>query len=108
MTNIETATVRAGATIWSSDDPRTIRTVTADPYEAYRLDAGEFLVTSWNGYITIGRLTGRTRRFWGIDCPTIERFEIDTVATADGAIIGVKGTPIAGTYAVRSENVVTV
>jgi hypothetical protein len=94
-----------GTTVWETDDPTKIRVVVGDPWEAYRLNPGEFLLESWNGYRTIGRLTGRTRIFWGIACPTIERFAIETYADADGVILGRTAEPIAGTLAVRPEHV---
>ena len=33
----------------------------------------------YTGYRCFGRLTGRTRRMFGHDCPTIERIAIETV-----------------------------
>lgn len=109
MTTTHTIPVRIGATVFESDRPNNspYRTVMADGSGAYDLDEGEFLVVSYHGYHTIGRLTGRTRRFWNRhDCPTIERFEIETYADADGVIRGRKSDRIAGTCAVRSENLV--
>ena len=91
-----------GTTIWSSEDTSAHRTVITT--QEIRLDEGEFVVESHFGYRTIGRLTGRTRQFWGIACPTIERFEIETVVI-DGAIWGVRGEAIAGTFAVRPERI---
>lgn len=107
MTTTHTIPVRIGATVFESDRPNNspYRKVEADRYEAYDLDEGEFLVVSSLGYHTIGRLTGRTRRFWQWhDCPTIERFEIETYADADGVIRGRKSDRIAGTCAIRPEN----
>ena len=49
--------------------------------------------------------TGRTRRFWGKDCPTFYRYAVET-AVVDGALWGVKGERMAGTYATNPENVV--
>lgn len=55
------------------------------------------------GTFTFARPTGRTRNFWGIACPTFERFEVETVVI-DGAIWGVPGDRIPGTFATRPEN----
>jgi hypothetical protein len=74
-----------------------------NPGDAIKLEDGEFLVKSHSGYITIGRLTGRTRRIFNMDCPTIERYEIETIADTDGVIWGVKGERISGTLACRPE-----
>lgn len=49
--------------------------------------------------------TGRTARIFGLDCPTVERFEIDTVATTGGAIMAQVGARIPGTFAVRPDAV---
>lgn len=76
-----------------------------NPGDAISLEDGEFLVKSHNGYTTIGRLTGRTRHIFNVDCPTIERFEIETIADTDGVIWGVKGDRIPGTLACRPETI---
>lgn len=59
---------------------------------------------------TFAVLSGRTRRQWGMACPTVERFAVDTVVRrrADGvdAIFGVPGDRIPGTFVTRPENVV--
>lgn len=104
-----TLTVRVSATCWLTHDTTALRHVVQDRYDAYDLDPGEFLVESYHGYIAIARLTGRTRRFFGIDCPTIERFEVETYAAADGTIRGRKGQHRLGpTMATRPENLRTV
>ena len=102
-TIIATPTAAVGATVWLTDDVYNTRTVIADRWQAYGLAAGEMLVESHNGYITIGVWTGNTRKFWGVDCPTIARFEVDTFADIDGVLMGRKGVRIAGTSAIRPE-----
>jgi len=102
MTSTQTATVNTNTTIWNTADTvKMRRVVTANDI---KLNDGEFVIQCHLGYRTIGVLTGRTRTFWGIACPTIQRFEIDTVVI-DGAIWGVRGEAIDGTFAVRPENV---
>jgi hypothetical protein len=107
MSNTATATATTatiGATVWLSEDTYNTCKVIADRWEAYELPEGGMLLESWNGYITIGVLTGRTRRFFGnIVCPTIDRYEVETFATADGVIMGRMGDRIAGTSAIRPE-----
>ena len=78
-----TANIEAeiGATVWSVDDKNQRRSVVADLFDAYDLADGEFLIRAWTGYVTIGRFTGRTRKFFRIDRPTIERYEVETYAT---------------------------
>ncbi len=93
--------IRVGALVWNTTDTNDTRTVIRG--DALRLAEGEIVMESENtGYLTIGVLTGRTRKFWGMDCPTIQRYEIDTVVI-NGAIWGVRGTPISGTFAVRPD-----
>lgn len=101
-------TVRVGATVFNPADPNAgnLRHVIADTWEAYRLNDGEFLMETYHGYRTVGRLTGRTRKVFGLDCPTIERFEIETYAE-NGVVLGRKSDKIIGTLAVRPENVET-
>ena len=87
---------RIGSVVFDAANPNgngAYRTVAADPTQAFTLDDGEFLIVSHNGYTTIGRLTGRTRRCWGIACPTIERYEVETYATVEGVILGRRGDP---------------
>jgi hypothetical protein len=90
-------------TVWNTGDVRQIRRVIDTPQEL-RLEPGEFVLVCHNGYRTVGVLTGRTRRFWDISCPTLERYEVDTVVI-DGAIWGVRGARLPGTYAVRPERI---
>ena len=97
--------IRLGATVWDTNDTARTRTVANDPSGAIVLEEGEFLILSYHGYHTIGRLTGRTRQFWHMACPTIERFEVETYATPEGVIMGRRGERIPGTMAVRAENV---
>jgi len=98
-------TVKLGATVFNPSPWNSVlRHVVGDPFEAYRLADDEFLIETHHGYRTIGRLTGRTRKVFGLDCPTIERFEIETYAE-NGVILGRKSDKIIGTLAVRPENV---
>ena len=64
-----------------------------------------FVVESPLGTLSFCRFTGRTRRMWGIDFPTVERFTIETVVRtrADGvdAIFGVAGDRIPGMWAMH-------
>lgn len=108
-TNHTAAGIRIGSVVFNAADPNrnhesAYRSVCADP--AYiKLQADEFCILSYAGYLTIGRLTGRTRKCWGIDCPTIERFEVTTFADSDGVIWGDRGDRIPGTSDIRPENV---
>ena len=52
------------------------------------------------------RLTGRAVTRYGDRCPTIERFAVDTVVE-DGAIVGVPGDRVPGTFYVHPASVVT-
>jgi len=98
-------TVKLGASLFNPAEPAGLfRTVIGDPFEAYRLADDEFLIETHHGYRTVGRLTGRTRKVFGLNCPTIERFEIETYAE-NGVILGRKSDKIIGTLAVRPENV---
>ena len=49
-----------------------------------------------------GRLSGRTVQKWNMACPTIELYRINTVVI-DGAIWGVRGDRVPGTWAIRPE-----
>jgi hypothetical protein len=103
--NTLTATVRPGAYVVPADQPNgPARTVIVTPQELRPAD-GMFVIESDLGYRTFGRLTGRTRRCFGMACPTIERFEVDTVADEDGSLWGDPGQPILGTLATRPDNV---
>lgn len=104
MTTTTRITPKLGSIVFFTADTACIRRVGFD--QAIRLEEGEFLVTSYLGYNTIGRMTGRTRKFFrGLACPTIERFDIDTVVI-DGAIWGVRGDRLPGTFATRPENII--
>jgi hypothetical protein len=103
-TTTTTATPRVGATVFDTrGDQAVYRTVIATPQEL-RCPDGWFVVQSWTGYRTFARLTGRTARRWNLDCPTIVRYEVDTVADADGSIWGVPGAQIPGTLAINPAN----
>lgn len=101
-------TVKTTAIIVRSDDQRRSGRVVTDPCEGYPAPAGMFLVNTGSDadpWFSFGMLTGRTRMRWAMACPTIVRFEVDTVAI-DGVIYGVPGRRIAGTWLTRPENVV--
>lgn len=90
--------------VWNTENTHDTRRVIPTP-QYLRPAPGMFVVESENtGYMTFARLTGDTRRFWGIACPTIKRFTINTVADPDGSIWGDPGEPIPGTFAIRPEN----
>jgi len=103
MTTTQATTVRINSTVWSTTDPNRTQTVILCP--EIKLVEPEFVIECRLGSRTIGVLTGRTRRIWGMDCPTIQRYQIDTVVI-DGAIWGVRGEPIKGTFAVNPAQVV--
>jgi hypothetical protein len=93
---------------WSSDD--TSKTYEPqNPYlaerQGYVLGEGEFLLATWNGWHTIARPTGRTRKFWHVACPTYVRYEVETVADEAGVIWGVAGERLPGTVAVHPSHV---
>jgi len=81
----------------------------AAPESWDRLPGGDdwFVVANRHiGYRTYARFTGRSRKFWGVHCPTIERFEIETTVEWDRGkptIVGVLGDRITGTWFVRPE-----
>lgn len=112
MTPTATNTVKVGAIVVRSDDNRRSGHVAA--LRDYDLEtvAGMFLVntgTTNDPWFSYGMLTGRTRQRWGMACPTIVRFKVDTVVRIiDGSpsIVGVPGNRIAGTWVTRPENVV--
>ena len=105
-------TVTPGRSVVSTDTKRYATVVS--PAECAGLIAapGMFVLntgTADDPYYTFALLTGRTRRQWGMDMPTIRRFEVDTVVREiDGryAIVGVPGAAIVGTFMTRPENVV--
>jgi methyl coenzyme M reductase gamma subunit len=96
--NTTTNTPAINATVWDAND--TTRTRTVAIANDVRLADDEFIIECRYGYRTIGVLTGRTRKFFGIDCPTIERYEIETTVI-DDAIWGVRGAKVPGTFATR-------
>lgn len=103
-------TLKIGSVICRSDDHTRIGTIVTDPCEGYPAPAGTFLIntgTEASPWYTFGILTGRTRQRWGIACPTIARFHVDTISR-DGTILGVPGKAITGTWVTRPENVVAV
>ena len=97
--------VHLGATVWETGNTARFRSVIADAWQAYDLEPGDFLMQTWHGAITIGTFTGSSRKFWGVDCPTLRRYDVETYATDGGQIRGRKGERIAGTSAVRPEYV---
>ena len=71
------------------------------PDQEICLEDGEFQINGPNGIRRIGRLTGRTRRIRGINCPTINLYDIDTVVEMVGempVIIGRAGDKLPGTW----------
>lgn len=70
--------------------------------------------TEDNPWFVFARLTGRTRRQWGMAMPTIDLFQVDPVVLdtvmPDGivrpSIWGVPGRRMVGTWMTRPENVV--
>jgi len=98
-------TPKTHAIVWKANDIAQTFNVIADTHGAYVLGAGEFLIKTYTGLIFIAAFTGRTRQFFGLACPTAVRYDIDTIATADGVILGVKGQKIAGTVAIRPDYV---
>lgn len=88
-----------GRMAWSTTNLDQTRTVVDTPQEL-RPEDDMFVLECRFGTWTFGRMTGRTRKFYGMDCPTIERFEVDTVVI-DGAIWGTPGASIPGTFAIH-------
>jgi|GEM_PF-6640990 len=50
-----------------------------------------------------GKMTGRTTQKWDMACPTVELYEVDTIADEAGVIWGVRGKRVPGMWAVRPE-----
>lgn len=98
------AMVTPGKLIFNTDKPDDTRIIVA-PESYDRLpDLSWFVAESAHtGYRTYCRATGRTRQCWGIACPTIERYEIETIADDEGVIWGVPGARIAGIWAGRAD-----
>ena len=104
-TTTKPATVRTGSIVFNSAGASNGYHVATTPQEI-QLAPGEFVISNRWGYRTIGRLTGRTRRHFGLDCPTIDRFEVETFADEDGVIWGRRSDErIPGPAATRPENV---
>lgn len=99
------AMVTPGKLIFNTEDAGKSTRVIVTPHSADRLpDLAWFVVESdFTGARTYCRATGRTRKCWGIDCPTIERYEIETIADDEGVIWGVPGARIPGIWAGRPD-----
>ena len=104
MTNTtdKTPIVALDALIWLVSDDRRDFKVKIDSFDAYLTSPPEFLIENRIGEIYIARLTGRTIRQYGMDCPTIERFAVRTIAI-DGVLYGTRDGLIDGLLAVRPE-----
>lgn len=102
-------TVKLGSILVSANDHTVDRNVVATPSELLP-DPGMFVLVSYNGLRSFGKLTGRTTTRWAMTVPTVERFDVETVVIEreDGvsAIYGIPGKRIAGTFVTRPENVV--
>lgn len=106
-TTTPTPTVKAGSIVVRADDDSRTGMVVTDRTEAYVAPAGMFLIntgTADSPWFTFGMLTGRTRQRWGMACPTIARFTVETIAR-DGVILGVPGDRIPVTWTTRPENI---
>lgn len=97
-------TVSEDALVFLTQDPTTTYNIKRDTFEQYLTEPDEFLIESRFGYIYIARLTGRTCQRFGIACPTVERYEVDTIADERGVIYGARGGKVPGTLAVRPEH----
>lgn len=106
-TTIDTSAplIKTGALIFRCNEPSVTRTIV--PTESWDDVPGFdwFVTEDAIGYRTYNVFTGRTRKFWGMDCPTIERWEVETFATEDGVIMGRPLRRLPGTWATRPENV---
>lgn len=74
--------VTAGWPIFDTTDPngvRAPRTVLPESWDACLTP--DMFVVEWTntGARAFAKFTGRTRRQWGIDCPTVVLFDIETV-----------------------------
>lgn len=112
MTGNQVVTVKVGARVTSNTDLAYSGVVVAEPVDGgYPCDPDMFVIATGpasDPWFTFGRLTGRTRRRWGyVDCPTVERFAVDTIAR-DGVILGVPGRRLPGTWFVRPVDVAEV
>jgi hypothetical protein len=105
------ALIKTGALIFRCNEPSVTRTIVRPESWDMLPSADWFVTEDANGYRTYNVFTGRTRKFWGMDCPTVERWEIDTVVvenfrgTGLSSIVGVPLRRMPGTWATRPENV---
>jgi len=105
MSNTDIAAmVQPGKLIFNTANPSETRVIVA-PHSADRLPDLAWFVTEsdFTGCRTYNRATGRTRMCWGVPCPTVERYEIETIADDEGVIWGVPGARIPGVWAGRSD-----
>lgn len=105
---LTTSPVVIDGLVFRCNDTATTRRIVA-PESWDIVPEGTFVVEDAVGYRTYCVLTGRTRKFWGIDCPTIDRFEITTTVGDLGngpTVIGVPGARMPGTWAIRPQYVV--
>ncbi len=98
--------VKTGSIVWPVDSPNDYTWSVVDPHSS----DGEAIVLEAHRTkaIRYARLTGKTRRFWGIDCPTLDVFEVSERVVVDprtgrAAIFGEAGKRI-GRFATRPEN----
>ena len=101
------AAPRMGALLFQTQDPNGLH-LTVVPAESWDIvPAGWFVVQSPMGIRSYCRFTGRTSRHWHMACPTVERYDIDTVVRErpDGvhALFGEAGERIPGMWAVRAD-----
>lgn len=108
-----TATLAPGTLIATPDHKRFATVLSPDQAIAAGLicEGGTVAVNSGTAdhpYYSFVLLTGRTRRKWGTACPTLVRFECDTVTRGGKfstfAIWGVPGARIPGIWLTRPEN----
>lgn len=98
-------TIAPNAIFFSTGDPGVTLTQVRKHLDWAVLGDDELVVeTTRTGVRYIVTPTGRTRRFYGVECPTFARYDIDTVVI-DGALMGVKGDLAAWTIATRPENI---
>lgn len=102
-----TATVKTSRYVFPTDDVNNLNrylvTETAPSY--FKMGDGMFVARFERTQVAyMFEFTGRTRKVWGKDCPTFNRYAVDTVVI-DDAVWGVKGERMAGTYAVNPDNV---
>lgn len=98
-----TQTLKANAMLFRTDNDTITYTVFRDVHGAYLTEGELFLIESAVGEIYMARFTGRTCQRYGLNCPTVERYEIETVADKNGVLFGARGAKVAGTLAVRPD-----